>query len=369
MRENGYIKLGFGIEDHWLGSDPTALGRWTLLLLGCAWRGHWTRWKGRKVFLGVGEQVTGVRTLARQWGCDKNTALRFVRQLEEDGMVERHRTETGVSVLRVVNYCRYQHNEEAEEAEMWPEGVKTSPTASPTGATTAAPTAAPTDGDENSPTGAPTENVPLNADKQRDLDRKLFVSRDTAAPTNGDSKADGFETVEVQNRTPRATTTEDITNKQTNYTRARETKFVLLSLSSALEELRGNIKWQAAVAKRTGIRQEDIGDRLDEFASWQAATADEHQKALTEWKRHFVRWLIMACRLERRDIERADRKNRTKNDNNNGTINRQNARGGADRRDTREDCLRAGAAAIEEVLRDGRASSTGSGAAGTVREW
>ena len=115
----GWIKLHRKIWDHWLWDTKESFDKraaWIDLLM-------LVNHAPRKVNIGmelvevrVGEHITSLRKLASRWGWSSSKVRRFLELLEDDGMLTVN-SDTKKTVVRVVNYPKYQgKNEDANPA-------------------------------------------------------------------------------------------------------------------------------------------------------------------------------------------------------------------------------------------------------------
>ena len=103
---------GFVLIYRRLWSDPTfadlteaAVFAW--MVCQAAWKPTAVRYKGRVIHLERGQLALSVRDLANKWGWSKTKAERFCNRLVTGTVAGTH-TETGVNVITICNYNKYQ---------------------------------------------------------------------------------------------------------------------------------------------------------------------------------------------------------------------------------------------------------------------
>ena len=105
----GWIKLDRSIMDHWLWeAKPFSPGQaWLDLLMMAAHSTGTRQWKGSFLVQHRGEVFTSMVSLADRWGWDRKKVARFLRALEEDGMVTRDDLPKG-TLVSIENYTKFQ---------------------------------------------------------------------------------------------------------------------------------------------------------------------------------------------------------------------------------------------------------------------
>lgn len=116
MATRGYIKVDRAALDHPLfkRAEYSEFEAWIWLLAEAAWRPEQRRAGDYLVSVDRGQLVASVRFLASAWSWDRNRVERFVKRLKNQDMIETQ-TETGISIITICNYNKYQGDEEEIE--------------------------------------------------------------------------------------------------------------------------------------------------------------------------------------------------------------------------------------------------------------
>ena len=112
----GWVRVYENLSGHWLWEDkPFAKGQaWIDLLLDAEWRdGRQIRLGREIIVLKRGQQSVTLRDLADRWGWSKDKVSRFLKLLEEQGMISAEKTQAG-QVLTIENYEKYQNDTRGE---------------------------------------------------------------------------------------------------------------------------------------------------------------------------------------------------------------------------------------------------------------
>lgn len=115
---NNWIKLNRSIMEHWLWSGETfSRGQAFIdLLLLAAYADHKVMSQGRMIDVKRGSMITSVRYLAGRWGWSKDKTLKFLNDLESDGIIKKE-SDTKRTVLSIVNYGKYQNLQYNEQTQ------------------------------------------------------------------------------------------------------------------------------------------------------------------------------------------------------------------------------------------------------------
>jgi len=105
----GWILLYRSIRDSWIWEDkPFSFGQaWVDLILDANHEDKKVFIGGRLVLIKRGQKWTSLRTLSARWGWRQEKVLKFLRALEQDGMIVRKVTRSG-ALLTIVNYGKFQ---------------------------------------------------------------------------------------------------------------------------------------------------------------------------------------------------------------------------------------------------------------------
>lgn len=123
---SGWIKLSRDIKKHWIWQDKTYRCWWLDLLMEAAWAPYVKIIDRKTVTIEVGQLEASFTFLGEKWGVDKRTAKKFIRLLEEQGMVT-HTVYHKYAILTICNFDKYQG---ADEKECTPECMSDSTTQS-----------------------------------------------------------------------------------------------------------------------------------------------------------------------------------------------------------------------------------------------
>ncbi|MFC2488706.1 MAG: hypothetical protein ACFNVK_01170 [Prevotella sp.] len=86
-----WIKLSRDITKHWIFQNAEYFKWWFELIAMAAWRDHKVMHDTHIFILKRGQTVSSVATLAKIWGRNPKTILRFLKLLETEGMITRRR--------------------------------------------------------------------------------------------------------------------------------------------------------------------------------------------------------------------------------------------------------------------------------------
>ena len=128
--EQGWVKLSRDIRNHWIWKDtPYSKGQaWMDLILSVNHKSKKVMIEGKSVTIKRGCTLTSIRSLGMNWGWSNGKVDRFLKCLEDDGMIERTRNGSG-TLLTVINYSKFQgcgtENGTATERERNTDGTQT----------------------------------------------------------------------------------------------------------------------------------------------------------------------------------------------------------------------------------------------------
>ena len=113
----GYVSIHREIMDHWIWKDrPVSKGQaWVDLILLANYKSEKFAYKDKVVEGKRGTVYRSITYLAERWGWGRDKTTRFLRQLEEDGMVVVSTT-THQTTISLVNYGNYQGWPATDEA-------------------------------------------------------------------------------------------------------------------------------------------------------------------------------------------------------------------------------------------------------------
>ena len=110
MSKQGYIKLYRQIQDCWVWEQPGPFDErsaWIDLLMSANHDDHKTMFDGQLIVVKRGQWITSVRKLADRWRWGNQNTLKFLRALEEDGMIDRD-ANSRRTLITIANYEKFQ---------------------------------------------------------------------------------------------------------------------------------------------------------------------------------------------------------------------------------------------------------------------
>jgi DNA-binding GntR family transcriptional regulator len=115
--QKGWIALQRTITNHWIwDSEPYSKGQaWVDLLLHANHTDAKITIKGSLINLERGQQARSQVTLSEQWKWSRDKVKRFLKLLENDGMI-RQQTSQLTSIITICNYKDYQLNKAADKS-------------------------------------------------------------------------------------------------------------------------------------------------------------------------------------------------------------------------------------------------------------
>lgn len=113
--DKGWIRVDRRLKDHWLWNEKpvTRVHAWLDLLLSVNHSDKDILFDGAKLTVKRGSMVTSVRKLSVQWGWSRDKTLRFLRELEKDGMITRI-ADTRKTTVTIVNYEKFQNPSDSQ---------------------------------------------------------------------------------------------------------------------------------------------------------------------------------------------------------------------------------------------------------------
>jgi len=104
----GWIKISRDIVNHWLWQDAERLKWWFDLLFMAAWEDRQIMHDAHLFTLRRGQVVASVSYLSDRWGKSHPTIIRFLKMLEEEGMIYRQTLYRQTPIVTICNYDKYQ---------------------------------------------------------------------------------------------------------------------------------------------------------------------------------------------------------------------------------------------------------------------
>lgn len=114
-KRKGWILLYRSIRDSWLWDEkPFDSARaWIDLILDANHEEGKVYTHANLIKISRGQDWVSVRSLSSRWGWSRNKVLRFLKVLEEDGMIRMKRTPYG-TLLTIVKYGDFQDRRDTE---------------------------------------------------------------------------------------------------------------------------------------------------------------------------------------------------------------------------------------------------------------
>lgn len=103
-----WIKINSAIVEHWIFQDAEKLKWWIDLLFMAQWEDKKVLHDSHLFVLKRGQVIASGSFLAERWDVSRPTILKFLHQLEEDGMITRSVLYRQTPILTICNYDIYQ---------------------------------------------------------------------------------------------------------------------------------------------------------------------------------------------------------------------------------------------------------------------
>ena len=104
----GWIKINRKIIEHWLWQDAERLKWWLDLLFMASWEERKTTHDAHLITLQRGQMVASIGYLKDRWGKNHQTILKFLKTLENEGMITRKVLYRQTAIITICNYDSYQ---------------------------------------------------------------------------------------------------------------------------------------------------------------------------------------------------------------------------------------------------------------------
>ena len=111
---SGYARFHRSLVGHPAFRNDAEAMAFAYLVLRACWRETRVRYKGKAVHLRRGQLAMSVRDLADAMDRDKGWVERLLKRLKSETMVTTH-ADTGVMVITICNYEKYQHSNDVRE--------------------------------------------------------------------------------------------------------------------------------------------------------------------------------------------------------------------------------------------------------------
>ena len=265
---SGWIKINRSIGNHWLWQDAERLKWWLDLLLMASWGEKQVLHDSHLTTLQRGQMIASISFLSDRWGKSKPTIIRFLRLLEEEGMIKRSTLYRQTSILTVCNYERYQCEDDP-------------------GLYTQIDTIVDRQNDENVRCKVDKPISEVNTIKSNSLGYKGETKVDTIVDSQVYTIVDRNKEYKNNNN-----------NNNNNKGESKNLKFI--------EELKNAQIWLEQMAMRFHIPIDEIVRRLDDFALDCDCRGTEHQ-CFNDTRKHFNDWLRIQLEAEKRKNNVSDR--------------------------------------------------------------
>ena len=111
---NGFISLHRKIREHWIWDNSDYLKWWLDLLMMANHEPKKILINGKLEIIDIGETHTSESKLSKRWFSSRTTIDKFLKILENDGMIEVKKSRQNGTTIKVRNYQAYQ-DKNAEE--------------------------------------------------------------------------------------------------------------------------------------------------------------------------------------------------------------------------------------------------------------
>lgn len=264
----GWIKISREIANHWLWQDADRLKWWLDLLFLAAWEDKQVLHDSHLFVLRRGQIIASISFLSERWGKSRPTIIKFLRLLEEEGMIKRSTVYRQTSILTICNYEKYQCNDGS------------------------------------------TLYTQIDSIVDRQNDEKIRGKVDKPISDISITKSDSLwckEEAKVDTIVDSQVYT--IVDRNKEYKNNNSTSISSKGESKNLkfiEELKNAQIWLEQMAMRFHIPIDEIVRRLDDFALDCDCRGTEHQD-FNDTRRHFNDWLRIQLEAEKRKNNVSDR--------------------------------------------------------------
>ena len=264
----GWIKISREIASHWLWQDADRLKWWLDLLFLAAWEDKQVLHDSHLFVLRRGQIIASISFLSERWGKSRPTIIKFLRLLEEEGMIKRSTVYRQTSILTICNYEKYQCNDES----------------------------------------ALYTQIDSIVDRQNDEKIRGKVDKPISEVNTIKSDSLGYKD-ETKVDTIVDSQVYTIVDRNKEYKNNNSTSISSKGESKNLkfiEELKNAQIWLEQMAMRFHIPIDEIVRRLDDFALDCDCRGTEHQD-FNDTRRHFNDWLRIQLEAEKRKNNVSDR--------------------------------------------------------------
>ncbi len=273
---SGWIILSRSIRGHWIWKDPERLKWWIDLIFMANFEPSTEKVAGQKVFCERGQFATTQSGLAKVWSADYQVVYRFLRKMEQDGMivVESNRHWTRITIC---NYDLYQLNERPNENPIigisgsYGNGRKT-------------------ERKTETQNERPYDNQMKDQSKNQTVENQRVIGGQRKTERKTDER-------------PYETFIKEINNNNNYNIGAQEQIFI--------DELKGSQSWLELMAMRYHLKGvDDVRKWIDEFSIEQQCRGVEHTD-VNDFRKHFNDWLRIVLSNEKKGNGYAENRQRT----------------------------------------------------------
>lgn len=110
----GWIKISREIANHWLWQDAERLKWWLDLLFLAAWDDKQVLHDSHLFVLRKGQIIASISFLSERWGKSNPTIIKYLKLLEDEGMIYRQVLYRQTPIITICNYEKYQMQKAAQ---------------------------------------------------------------------------------------------------------------------------------------------------------------------------------------------------------------------------------------------------------------
>lgn len=106
----GFVMIDRALLDHWVWTaEPFSKGQaWVDLILMANHKKNKVLISGKLIEVDRGSKITSTRSLAERWKWNRRTVNRFLKLLQDDGMIVYEKCTTQYTAITIVNYTKWQ---------------------------------------------------------------------------------------------------------------------------------------------------------------------------------------------------------------------------------------------------------------------
>lgn len=112
--QGGWIKINREIVNHWLWQDAERLKWWLDLLFLANWDDKKVLHDSHLFTLKRGQIIASISFLSERWGKSNPTIIKYLKLLEDEGMIYRQVLYRQTPIITICNYEKYQTQEAAQ---------------------------------------------------------------------------------------------------------------------------------------------------------------------------------------------------------------------------------------------------------------